>query len=129
MPFDATAYGSFVSEILALDGNGLRPMPLVADGCRSGEAAARLRAIDRKQALASARGPKGAVCGLWAYFSEFEEAHSIAQDLKSSEGPYWHAILHRMEPDPGNAGYWFRQVGQHKVFKQVAQAESSILEE
>jgi hypothetical protein len=40
----------------------------------------------------------------------------VAQDLETKEGSYWHAIVHRQEPDPGNSGYWFRQVGKHPIF-------------
>ncbi len=127
MAFDPIAYEGIVSEILALDGNGLRPMPLVATGCISGDAAARLRTIDPMEALPAARRPKATISGLWVYFSAFEEAHAIAQDLKTKEGAYWHAILHRQEPDPGNAAYWFRQVGSHPVFRRVAQAASEIV--
>ena len=97
-------------------------MPLIADGCRSIDAAARLRAIDAKKTWPHARGPKSCLSALWIYFSEFDQPHCIVPKLKSTEGAYWHAILHRMEPDPGNAGYWFRQLGAHPVFRQVALA-------
>jgi len=127
MSFDPHAYGTLVSEILALDGNGLRPMPLVAGLCSSTDAAARLRSIDPKTEWKHARSPKAALAGLWAYFSDFDEAHSIAQDLKSREGSYWHAILHRMEPDSGNAAYWFRQAGQHEICGPVARAAAAVL--
>ena len=40
----------------------------------------------------------------------------MAQDLETQEGSYWHAIVHRQEPDAGNSGYWFRQVGKHPIF-------------
>lgn len=55
--------------------------------------------------------------GLWLYHDFLDEAHTIAQDLDTTEGSYWHAILHRREPDPSNAAYWFRRVGAHPVLK------------
>jgi hypothetical protein len=54
--------------------------------------------------------------GLWLFFDFLDEAHSISQDLHTVEGSYWHAILHRREPDYDNAKYWFRRVGDHPIF-------------
>jgi len=51
--------------------------------------------------------------GLWA------EAHNVAQDLHTPTGSYWHAIIHRAEPDEFNAGYWFRKIGHHPVFDEM----------
>jgi hypothetical protein len=32
-------------------------------------------------------------------------------------GSFWHAIMHRREPDPGNSKYWWRKVGAHPILK------------
>ena len=48
-------------------------------------------------------------------------------DSKTTEGEYWHAILHRQEPDAGNAAYWFRRVGQHPIFPKLAAEAKEIL--
>lgn len=64
---------------------------------------------DRNAALALA-------AGLWLRFDFMDEAHAIAQDLETREAAYWHAVVHRREPDPGNARYWFARVGEHPVF-------------
>jgi hypothetical protein len=66
--------------------------------------------------------------GLWLYFGCFDECHETCQDLSSAEGSYWHAILHRQEPDPGNAGYWFRRVGHHPVYPALAELARAILQ-
>ena len=42
---------------------------------------------------------------------QWEEAHNIAQDIHSPNGSWIHALLHLIEGDIGNAGYWFRQAG------------------
>ena len=67
-----------------------------------------------------APAPDAALAGLWLRAGDFDRSHSIAQDLHTAEGSYWHGILHRMEPDPGNAGYWFRRVGRHPIFADLA---------
>ena len=60
--------------------------------------------------------PDAALAGLWLRAGGWEQAHSIAQDIHTPEGSYWHAIVHRQEPDAWNAGYWFRQTGRHAIF-------------
>jgi hypothetical protein len=39
---------------------------------------------------------------------DWETAHSLAQDVKSHEGSWVHAYLHRKEGDESNAAYWYR---------------------
>jgi hypothetical protein len=68
------------------------------------------------------------MAGLWLYFGRFEEAHGLAQDSSTTECELWHAILHRQEPDAGNAAYWFRRVGSHPIFPKLAKASQEILE-
>ena len=40
------------------------------------------------------------------------EAHEIVQDYSDTESSWWHAFMHRMEGDYGNAAYWYRRVGE-----------------
>jgi len=47
----------------------------------------------------------------WAAKGNWDEAHRIVQDEQSKEAAWIHAYLHRVEGDPGNAGYWYRQAG------------------
>jgi hypothetical protein len=119
MAFDLLAYSPAVRDILSLDGEGDRPIPLVAKGCSSSEAAKRIRRLGAS-GFPGGRSPEGALSGLWLYFSAFHEAHEVAQGLPSKEGDYWHAIVHRVEPDAGNASYWFRKLGKHAVFAGLA---------
>lgn len=69
--------------------------------------------------------------GLWQVFDQLEESHELAQSLEGrcpdNSGDYWHAIMHRREPDYGNSKYWFRQVGRHDVFAELAPAAREIL--
>ena len=126
MPFDSKMYGSRVAQILALDQNGNRLIPLGSGGCSPEVAHALLAKQNALDLFPHAHAPDAAVAGLWAYFSCFDQAHSIAQDIDTAEGSFWHGILHRQEPDPGNASYWFRQTGSHPVFADLAQAAVRI---
>jgi len=70
--------------------------------------------------------------GLLQIHDFWDSSHHAAQradDLgERSVSAYWHGIAHRREPDPGNAGYWFRRVGRHPVFGPLASAVGPILQ-
>jgi len=118
--FRATDYGKEVARILELDGAGTaagrRPMQLAGSACTSTEAQELLDTMKARQLFPNAPSPEGGLCGLYLYYSCLDQGHSIAQELGSVEGSFWHGIMHRREPDAGNAAYWFRRVGRHPIF-------------
>jgi hypothetical protein len=115
MRFDSTSYGPEVASILALDRTSSQKAKQI------------LETAAPQSLFPNAISPKGAMAGLWLNFSCFDEAHGVAQDLETPEGSFWHGILHRQEPDPGNAAYWFRRVGQHPVFPALRDEAEQIL--
>jgi hypothetical protein len=105
MLFSPDAYGPAVAPYLS----GSRgPGDLVSAGADSLFPGARFR----YEALA----------GLWLFFDDLDRSHSLSQDLSTPEAAFWHGIMHRREPDPANASYWFRRVGRHPVFPDIQAA-------
>jgi len=129
MQFDPTAYGPEVAGILALDGDGHRLMPLAFGRCSSEAARERLRKVSPKQLFPVGRDADAAFSGLWLYFSCLEESHSCSQAIATPDGNFWHGIMHRQEPDPGNSAYWFRRVGKHPIFPRLRAELAQMLNE
>ena len=59
---------------------------------------------------------------LWLVAGDLDRSHDISQDNSSSEGSFWHGVMHRREGDFGNASYWFRRVGKHPVYSKLGAA-------
>ena len=59
-------------------------------------------------------------CLLLLWHDHWEEAHEIAQALKSQDGSLLHAIIHRREPDYWNCKYWLRAAGNHPAYLELA---------
>ena len=127
MDFDPAKYGPEVARILAMSENGNRLAPLVHGPCVSEGARRAIAPQKAVELFPGTRDPEAAMAGLWLYFSCFEEAHGMVDTPKTSTGEYWHAIVHRQEPDAGNAAYWFRRVGKHPVFEALATEAKEIL--
>ena len=85
---------------------------------------ARLTAFDPArhlgQAVSNPDAARACHAGLWLLHDFWDQAHCVAQDLDTPEGAYWHAILHRREPDGFNAKYCLRRVGEHRIHYELS---------
>lgn len=64
---------------------------------------------------------KACLSGIWLLHDFLDESHFFSQAIDTPEGSFWHGIMHRREGDFSNAKYWFRRVGDHPVFDQLAE--------
>jgi len=105
--------------------------PELGPGPRTGVRAEKEMERDVEAALASSdvsdpnRNLALGLVLLW--HDHLDAAHTIAQANESRDGSYLHAIMHRREPDYSNAKYWFRRVGQHPCYTDLANQAVKLL--
>jgi hypothetical protein len=124
MPLQPGAFSAPVAEILSERVDFLPSLTRSADCDKV--SLRRLQSLVPAQLFPEARDATAAFSGLLLLLGGWTESHEAAQDISTQEGSFWHAIVHRMEPDSSNSSYWFRQVGQHPIFP-VLRAEAADL--
>ncbi|MDF1813988.1 MAG: hypothetical protein P1V20_17425 [Verrucomicrobiales bacterium] len=66
----------------------------------------------------------GELKALWlAKKGRWHDSHDIAQDIPSKTGSWIHALLHTIEGDLGNAGYWYAKAGEPPIRTEEIEAE------
>ena len=124
---DVSSFAEPVSRVLAEHGHRL--LPLTRSGkCFEAEVA-ELRETPERTLFPDAREGRGALAGLILLLGCWDQAHDVAQAIESSDGSFWHGILHRMEPSSWNSNYWFGRVGEHPVFPSLLAAARRILDQ
>ncbi len=116
--------GSLAAEIYSEIRDRLPRLPLSHDpGGAVEETLARLEVADEDLLGGPIRDPimaRAVRSGLLLRADLNDESHTVSQDLKITTGSYWHGIMHRREPDYSNSKYWFRRVGAHPLFAELA---------
>lgn len=105
-------YGPDIARILNMAGGGKRLMPLVRTGSVSAEVGKAIQGLRLNDA--------SVLAGLFLYCGRWDAAHAAADSVENTNGYFRHAIVHRQEPDPGNAAYWFGKTGIHPIFPKLA---------
>jgi hypothetical protein len=64
-----------------------------------------------------------------ALAGDWEGAHQLVQQYESDATAAWiHAVLHKMEGDLSNSGYWYRLAGQMDHFDDEPRAELTVIQ-
>ena len=99
------------------------PDPAVAEQLDS----ALLERLFGKEIIRDRTAARLCLAGLWLLYDHLDECHSIAQSIETPDGSYWHAIMHRREGDFSNSKYWYRRVGDHAIFPDLAANVRSLV--
>ena len=120
MSFSPESFGPVFSELLDVD-----RQRALDEGSPQGADRDQLESLTVEKAFAHTRvvdHDQASCClsGIWLLYDFLDESHTISQNIPSAEGSFWHGIMHRREGDFSNAKYWFRKVGPHPVFAELA---------
>lgn len=80
------------------------------------------------------RSPDGQAvrAGLLLWHGRLDDSHRVSQAIENEghhrAGDYWHAIMHRREGDFGNSKYWFRHVGSHPIYDDLARRVRQLMD-
>jgi len=124
--FDLDVYGTDVADLVKQD-----HLCELGPGTPNRSAHDRLAKLDPDSmfTLSSTRDrdmAQGCIAGLWLLHNCLDQSHSISQEILTPTGSYWHALMHRREPDYPNSKYWFRRVEEHPIYGRLWESTSAL---
>jgi hypothetical protein len=123
--FDPVAYGPAIAPLIT------ERLPELGPGTPNSAMRPQLAALTIETAFAGRKVidddvARCCLSALWLWHDFLDESHTISQEVYTVDGSYWHGIMHRREPDYGNAKYWFRRVPRHAIFEPLADAARKL---
>ena len=123
--FQSVAYSPVIASLLT------ERLPDLGPGTPNEAARSQLAGLTVEKAFAGKTvvdqdAARCCVSGLWLWHDFLDESHTISQEIGTIDGSYWHGIMHRREPDYGNAKYWFHRVPRHAIFDPLAKTAREL---
>ena len=63
-----------------------------------------------------------------ALAGKWDDAHQIVQPYEDGTAAWIHAVLHKIEGDPGNARYWYRRADRMDHVEDVPASELAAIQ-
>lgn len=64
-----------------------------------------------------------------ALAGDWDVAHQLVQQYEDETAAWIHAVLHKIEGDPGNAAYWYRRAGRMDHVDDEPRAELKVIQD
>ena len=77
--------------------------------------------------VAAADLPPALASALLLWNDDLDASHALSQGLPDRFGSWLHGAMHRRDGDFPNSKYWFRRVGNHAGFAQMARRAGEML--
>jgi hypothetical protein len=123
-PVDPKRYSPPIAALWSVE-----RLPELSPGSPNESARAALEGLDFSAwfpEVHDSEAARACVSGLLLYHDFLGLSHAICQDLHGWIGSYWHGIMHRREPDAGNAKYWFRRVAANPVYEELGKDAADL---
>lgn len=125
---DVLLAAGWITWVSADQAETKRPCPALAPKPWRTASAAERRVISaalRAMPVTSKTDAIALEAGWLQLLDDLDASHQCSQSIEGEgrhqAGDYWHAVMHRREPDYGNSKYWFHQFSSHPVFPKLVE--------